>query len=63
MEHWREPSLLLEGYIAWVLRWHKHIVVASVVVTMVLGYGAGRLTLTNDTRAYFSEDNPPAGRL
>ena len=58
MEHWREPSLLLEGYIAWVLRWHKHIVVASVVVTMVLGYGAGRLTLTNDTRAYFSEDNP-----
>ena len=49
---------MLERYITWLLRWHKLVVVASVVLAMVLGFGAGRLTITNDTRAYFSEDNP-----
>ena len=49
---------MLEGYIVWLLRWHKLVVVGSIIVTVALSYGAVRLTITNDTRAYFSEDNP-----
>ena len=49
---------MLERYIAWLLRWHKLVVVVSIIVTAGLSYGASRLTITNDTRAYFSEDNP-----
>ena len=49
---------MLERYIAWLLRWHKLVVVVSIMVTAGVSYGAVRLTITNDTRAYFSEDNP-----
>lgn len=49
---------LIDCYINWLLRWHKPIVVVSVVATLALGFCVSRLTFTNELRAYFSEDNP-----
>ena len=50
--------MLVDAYIRWVLKWPKSILVASVTATMLLVAGLPGLGLTNDMRAYFSDDNP-----
>lgn len=49
---------MFERYIRALLRWHKAVVIVCVMVTGALSYGALRLTVTNDMRAYFSDHNP-----
>ena len=49
---------MFERYIRALLRWHKAVVIGCVMVTGALSYGALRLTVTNDMRAYFSDHNP-----
>ena len=48
----------MEGYIAWLTRWHKLVVVAALAIVLAIGAGVVRLGVTNDMRAYFSPDNP-----
>ncbi len=49
---------MLDAYTDWLLRWHKAIVIVVLAVVVLLSVGAFRLTITNDMRAYFSQDNP-----
>lgn len=45
-------------YTEWLLRQRYLILVVSVLLVAVLGYGTSRLEFTNDYRVFFSKDNP-----
>jgi len=45
-------------YAEGVLKWRWLILLASVVVVVVLAAGGQRLSITNDSRVFFSDDNP-----
>lgn len=53
-----QGSSRVERYGAVVLRWRWLVMAMTVVVVLVLAAGGSRLTLTNDSRVFFSEDNP-----
>ena len=46
------------SYARWVIRWRWPIVIASVIVTMLFGYGAQGLYFNTQYSAFFGEDNP-----
>jgi uncharacterized protein len=47
-----------EQWASWVLKNRFVVIVASIVVTILAAYGAGRLEFSNNHRVYFGEDNP-----
>ena len=46
------------SYARWVVRWRWPIVLASIVVTMMFGYGAQGLYFNTQYNAFFKADNP-----
>ena len=50
--------MLLEAYINWVLARPKSILAGCIAISALLVAGVPGLGLTNDMRAYFSDDNP-----
>lgn len=46
------------GYARWILRWRWPVVLASLLITMLFGYGAQGLYFNTEYRAFFSDDNP-----
>ncbi len=56
------PSLLIDTaiarYTAWIIRHRILVAVLSVALSLALGAGVTKLTTTNDTRAFFSDENP-----
>jgi len=42
----------------WVFRWRWPVIIAGVALVAAAGSGASLLTFNNDTRAFFSEENP-----
>ena len=49
---------MVKNYAEWVIRYKIFIVILSIVVVMMMGFGAQYLTFTNDYRVFFGEDNP-----
>ncbi len=49
---------MVKKYAEWVIRYKIFIVILSIVVVMMMGFGAQYLTFTNDYRVFFGEDNP-----
>ncbi|MCH8106355.1 MAG: MMPL family transporter [Proteobacteria bacterium] len=49
---------MAKKYAEWVIRYKIFIVILSIVVVMMMGFGAQYLTFTNDYRVFFGEDNP-----
>jgi predicted RND superfamily exporter protein len=49
---------MLDHYLGWISRYHKWIVLASVLLVLAVSYGATRLEFTNDFRIYFGKNNP-----
>ena len=48
----------MQGYIDWIGRHFKTIVIGAVAVVAALAIGVQNLSVTNDMRAYFSPYNP-----
>ncbi len=46
------------GYARWMLRWRWPILLGSVIISMLFGYGAQGLYFNTEYRAFFSDDNP-----
>ena len=49
---------MLETYVSWLTRWHRHVILVQLLLALVLGTGALKLTLSDDFRVYFKQDNP-----
>jgi predicted RND superfamily exporter protein len=49
---------MLENYIRWVIAHRKWIASLSVLLVLVISFGASKLVFTSDFRAYFGPDNP-----
>jgi predicted RND superfamily exporter protein len=49
---------MLENYIRWIISYRKWIASLSVVLVLVISFGASKLVFTSDFRAYFGPDNP-----
>lgn len=47
---------MLQRYTEWLLRNHKFVILIAIVSTVLLAFGAQRLSFTNDFRIYFSEE-------
>ena len=48
----------LDRYITWVLDHPRRVIAGAIIAVALLAAGVPRLRITNDMRAYFSEDNP-----
>ncbi|CCK77225.1 conserved hypothetical protein [Oleispira antarctica RB-8] len=49
---------MLENYIRWVIAQRKWITGLSILLVLVISFGASKLIFTSDFRAYFGPDNP-----
>ena len=49
---------MLLRYTNWLIRQHKWIVIATLLIIITLASGIKNLSSTNDFRVYFSKDNP-----
>ena len=49
---------MIKNYAEWVLRWRWAVILVTLVAVGLLASGGRFLTLTNDYRVFFSEDNP-----
>ncbi len=49
---------MLEKYIHWVIAQRKWITSLSILMVLIISYGATKLVFTSDFRAYFGPDNP-----
>jgi predicted RND superfamily exporter protein len=49
---------MLEKYIHWIIAQRKWITSLSILMVIIISYGATKLIFTSDFRAYFGPDNP-----
>jgi predicted RND superfamily exporter protein len=49
---------MIEMYTRLIIRWRYVVVLATVFTVLLIGYGAQRLTFSNDYRMFFGPDNP-----
>lgn len=49
---------MLENYIRWVITQRKWIVGLSILLVLIISFGATKLVFTSDFRAYFGPENP-----
>ncbi|MFT4908831.1 MAG: putative RND superfamily exporter protein [Oleispira sp.] len=49
---------MLENYIRWVIAQRKWIVGLSILLVLIISFGATKLVFTSDFRAYFGPENP-----
>lgn len=49
---------LFDAYLAWLSRHYRLAAVVVAALFVILGAGMSGLSVTNDMRAYFSDDNP-----
>ncbi len=49
--------IMLEQYLQWLWRWHKWLVIVSMIALVVLSLGILQLHISRDLRVYFSHDN------
>lgn len=49
---------MLEKYIHWIIAQRKWITSLSILMVIIISYGATKLVFTSDFRAYFGPDNP-----
>lgn len=49
---------MIEKYAHWIIRWRYLVVLAVIGVVFAAGAGAPRLSMSNDYRMFFGEDNP-----
>ena len=49
---------MAENFAHWIIRWRYLVVLAAIGVVFAAGAGAPRLSMSNDYRMFFGEDNP-----
>ncbi len=49
---------MVELYTRWIIRWRYLVVLLSIALVVLAGYGGGRLSFSNDYRMFFGPDNP-----
>jgi predicted RND superfamily exporter protein len=49
---------MVELYARWIIRWRYLVVLLSIVLVLLAGYGGSKLGFSNDYRMFFGQDNP-----
>ena len=49
---------MVESYTQWIIRWRYAVVLMVVILIGVAGTGMPKLSMSNDYRMFFGEDNP-----